>query len=128
MPSKHRTDKAHFFCTSSDVGSYMYFGLYSADVVSSSCSLIANMKYEYLLPTAIGLLLCLASVHAKPEMCNEQHSMSGMAQDGAACMAYMPSWTYDAAKNACVEFVFGGCGGNKNQFGSKGECETACKD
>jgi len=54
--------------------------------------------------------------------------MVGMAQDGAACMAFMPAWTYDASKNACTEFIFGGCGGNSNQFSTKSECEKACKD
>ncbi|ALC38855.1 CG3513, partial [Drosophila busckii] len=62
------------------------------------------------------------------DMCNQQAAMDGMPQDGAACMAFMPSWTYDAKQNACVKFLFGGCGGNNNQFGSQQECETACKD
>ncbi|XP_023174676.1 male accessory gland serine protease inhibitor [Drosophila hydei] len=86
------------------------------------------MKYEYLLLTAVGLLLWVGTTNAKPDLCSEQHSKAGMEQDGAACMAYMPSWTYDSSKNACIEFVFGGCGGNKNQFGSQSECEKACKD
>ncbi|XP_034473705.1 male accessory gland serine protease inhibitor isoform X2 [Drosophila innubila] len=54
--------------------------------------------------------------------------MAGMPQDSAACMAFMPSWSYNAAKNTCVEFIYGGCGGNQNQFGSRDECEKACKD
>lgn len=62
------------------------------------------------------------------EMCQQPSSMVGMAQDGAACMAFMPAWTYDASKNACTEFIFGGCGGNSNQFSTKSECEKACKD
>ncbi|XP_037709951.1 male accessory gland serine protease inhibitor [Drosophila subpulchrella] len=87
---------------------------------------------KYLGVVAIAILLSLSSnrfwVQAKPEMCQQAPSMVGMAQDGAACMAFMPAWTYDAAKNACSEFVFGGCGGNSNQFSSRDECEKACKD
>ncbi|KAH8413134.1 hypothetical protein KR009_008198 [Drosophila setifemur] len=87
---------------------------------------------KYLGIVAIAMLLILMSnrcwVQAKPEMCSQQPSMAGMAQDSAACMAYMPAWTYDASKNSCSEFVFGGCGGNSNQFSSKNECEKACKD
>ncbi|XP_062135729.1 male accessory gland serine protease inhibitor [Drosophila sulfurigaster albostrigata] len=86
------------------------------------------MKYVYLLLVAIGVTLSLVSVQAKPAKCTQETSMKGMPQDGAACMAFMPSWSYDAAKNACVEFIFGGCGGNDNQFGSRDECEKACKD
>nr|XP_016944899.1 male accessory gland serine protease inhibitor [Drosophila suzukii] len=87
---------------------------------------------KYLGVVAIAILLSLSSnrfwVQAKPEMCQQAPSMVGMAQDGAACMAFMPAWTYDASKNACSEFVFGGCGGNSNQFSSRDECEKACKD
>ncbi|XP_033174100.1 male accessory gland serine protease inhibitor [Drosophila mauritiana] len=87
---------------------------------------------KYIGFVAIAFLLSLSSscfwVHAKPEMCQQPSSMVGMAQDGAACMAFMPAWTYDASKNACTEFIFGGCGGNSNQFSTKTECEKACKD
>ncbi|KAH8350527.1 hypothetical protein KR067_006182 [Drosophila pandora] len=78
-------------------------------------SICSNIKY-FLLNTVTS------------EMCNQQPSMDGMPQDSAACMAFMPTWTYDASKNACSEFIFGGCGGNSNQFSSKNECEKACKD
>ncbi|XP_030383872.1 male accessory gland serine protease inhibitor [Scaptodrosophila lebanonensis] len=84
------------------------------------------MKY-YLLVVEL-FLLNPGCILAKSEECGLQHSMAGMAQDGAACMAYMPTWTYDSSKNACIEFIYGGCGGNKNQFGSKIECEQSCKD
>ncbi|XP_034473704.1 male accessory gland serine protease inhibitor isoform X1 [Drosophila innubila] len=86
------------------------------------------MCCKYLLFVAIGLLMCLSSSQAKPAKCSEKHSMAGMPQDSAACMAFMPSWSYNAAKNTCVEFIYGGCGGNQNQFGSRDECEKACKD
>jgi len=110
------------------------------------------LKMRYLGVVAIAILLSLFSnrfwAQAKPgkwgsnrsgseidglfpisaEMCQQAPSMVGMAQDGAACMAFMPAWTYDASKNACSEFVFGGCGGNSNQFSSRDECEKACKD
>ncbi|XP_068151736.1 male accessory gland serine protease inhibitor [Drosophila tropicalis] len=90
------------------------------------------MKYLWL-AAALGLLISLSHNRllvqaSKPEMCNQQHSMAGMAQDGAACMAFMPAWSYDPTKNACVDFIFGGCGGNSNQFKSQEECEKACKD
>ncbi|XP_034666892.1 male accessory gland serine protease inhibitor [Drosophila subobscura] len=89
---------------------------------------------KYLAIAVIGLLigsLSIASgfaVHAKPEMCTAPHSMDGMDQDAAACMAFMPAWTYDADKNICTEFIYGGCGGNANQFSTQGKCEKACKD
>ncbi|KRF98456.1 uncharacterized protein Dwil_GK27864 [Drosophila willistoni] len=45
-----------------------------------------------------------------------------------SCFAYVPSWTYYASSNECKFFVFGGCGGNENRFGSKEHCEEECKD
>ncbi|VDL63073.1 unnamed protein product [Hymenolepis diminuta] len=42
------------------------------------------------------------------------------------CMAYFPSWGYDKKSGKCVEFVYGGCGGNLNRFDSKEECESTC--
>ncbi|EDW04600.1 male accessory gland serine protease inhibitor [Drosophila grimshawi] len=86
------------------------------------------MKYAFVQLIAIGLLMCLSMVQAKSGMCNEEHSKNGMPDDGAACMAYMPRWTYDAAKNACLEFIYGGCGGNNNRFSSQDECEKTCKN
>ncbi|KAH8262181.1 hypothetical protein KR038_008097, partial [Drosophila bunnanda] len=72
------------------------------------------------------------SIYIKPppplEMCSQRSAMAGMEQDTASCMAFMPAWTYDATKNACSEFIYGGCGGNSNQFSSQTECEKACKD
>ncbi|XP_039502712.1 male accessory gland serine protease inhibitor [Drosophila santomea] len=89
-------------------------------------------KMKYIAFVAIAILLSLSRsrcwVDAKPEMCQQPSAMAGMAQDGAACLAYMPVWTYDASKNACTEFMFGGCGGNSNQFSNQRECEKACKD
>ncbi|KAH8271907.1 hypothetical protein KR044_010422 [Drosophila immigrans] len=42
------------------------------------------------------------------------------------CAAFMPSFTYYAAENACKDFVYGGCGGNDNRFGTKEQCEADC--
>nr|CDS29991.1 Papilin [Hymenolepis microstoma] len=50
----------------------------------------------------------------------------GMPIDGGLCLAYFPSWGYDKKSGKCIEFVYGGCGGNLNRFESKEECESAC--
>ncbi|XP_017489970.1 PREDICTED: male accessory gland serine protease inhibitor-like [Rhagoletis zephyria] len=44
------------------------------------------------------------------------------------CAAFVPSWTYDAKANNCYSFVYGGCGGNENRFGTKEVCEQKCKE
>ncbi|XP_053193373.1 kunitz-type protease inhibitor 1-like [Scomber japonicus] len=43
------------------------------------------------------------------------------------CRAAFPRWRYDAATGDCVQFVFGGCKSNNNNFLSKAECLSACK-
>jgi hypothetical protein len=42
------------------------------------------------------------------------------------CEAMMPRVYYDAQALACRRFVYGGCDGNANNFGSAGECIAAC--
>ncbi|CAK6981233.1 kunitz-type protease inhibitor 1-like [Scomber scombrus] len=43
------------------------------------------------------------------------------------CRAAFPRWRYDASTGDCVQFVFGGCKSNNNNFLSKEECLSACK-
>lgn len=43
------------------------------------------------------------------------------------CRALIPRWSFDPSQGACIEFMYGGCGGNGNNFDSQDECERACK-
>ncbi|XP_077073745.1 collagen alpha-6(VI) chain [Siphateles boraxobius] len=49
-----------------------------------------------------------------------------MKQDVGPCSNYVLSWYYDIQQNECIQFWFGGCGGNKNRFDTQGECEALC--
>ncbi|KAM9296949.1 WAP, Kazal, immunoglobulin, Kunitz and NTR domain-containing protein 2 [Gastrophryne carolinensis] len=42
------------------------------------------------------------------------------------CKAYEPRWAYDRQLGHCQSFVYGGCGGNENNFESKETCEDMC--
>ncbi|MCA9556844.1 MAG: BPTI/Kunitz domain-containing protein, partial [Myxococcales bacterium] len=42
------------------------------------------------------------------------------------CDAAIPRWYYDPAVGHCAEFVYGGCGGNANNFETREACEGAC--
>lgn len=43
------------------------------------------------------------------------------------CKAMHPRHYYDANKNDCIAFFYGGCGANENLFSTKNDCERACK-
>jgi hypothetical protein len=48
------------------------------------------------------------------------------AADAGPCKAALPRWTYDAATGACRRFVYGGCGGNANNFETLEACTRGC--
>ena len=43
------------------------------------------------------------------------------------CEAHMPRFFYNATSSQCEKFVYGGCGGNANNFYSLSECLRECK-
>jgi len=43
------------------------------------------------------------------------------------CRAMMTRWRYNAEIKDCVQFHFGGCDGNSNNFVSKEKCNAFCK-
>lgn len=44
-----------------------------------------------------------------------------------ACTGYHPRWHYDASRELCTQFVFGGCLGNANNFDSRELCQKQCE-
>ncbi|KAG4078685.1 hypothetical protein HA402_015275 [Bradysia odoriphaga] len=43
------------------------------------------------------------------------------------CRALIPRWSYDLETKKCIEFKFGGCDGNGNNFGTEKQCMDACE-
>jgi len=44
------------------------------------------------------------------------------------CAAFIPSFSYHPETNSCEKFIYGGCGGNENRFGTQELCEQKCKE
>ncbi|GAB1291842.1 Kunitz-type protease inhibitor 2 [Apodemus speciosus] len=90
------------------------------------------------LSVAALLLLCLRESAAGARVPRKQNSedLSGeifnyeeyclpKAVTGP-CRAAFPRWYYDAEKNACNSFIYGGCRGNKNSYLSREACMQHC--
>ncbi|XP_029030753.1 amyloid beta (A4) precursor protein a isoform X1 [Betta splendens] len=42
------------------------------------------------------------------------------------CRAMLPRWYFDRQEGRCVHFIYGGCGGNRNNFESEEYCLSVC--
>ncbi|VDP92262.1 unnamed protein product [Echinostoma caproni] len=49
-----------------------------------------------------------------------------LPRDPGMCLAVIRRWAFNRAKQECEEFIYGGCGGNRNNFGSQFECQYTC--
>jgi len=65
------------------------------------------------------------------EDCQQEKKSSSdvcfMPKEVGMCRAYFPRFFYDANAQKCEEFIYGGCGGNENNFETLDECETECQ-
>lgn len=43
-----------------------------------------------------------------------------------SCSDYILLWYFHVQSGECRPFVYGGCGGNRNRFSSKQECQSWC--
>ena len=48
--------------------------------------------------------------------------------DVGPCDSVVPRWFFNSQSNLCEPFIWGGCGGNANNFETEGECMAACSD
>ena len=42
------------------------------------------------------------------------------------CGNFFPRWFFDADTGMCDMFIYGGCEGNENNFGTKEDCQKMC--
>lgn len=75
------------------------------------------LSLAFLLPT--GCIGVDPSVSLPPGQCS-------LPEASGPCEAAIPRWRFDEAADTCVQFTYGGCGGNTNNFTTRAACETAC--
>jgi len=46
--------------------------------------------------------------------------------DSGRCLGYSQRYYYSVESDSCIGFIYGLCGGNKNNFGSVEECQETC--
>ena len=46
--------------------------------------------------------------------------------ESGSCKAKNTVWGYDPKNNVCVNFNYGGCGGNGNRFATRKDCYKDC--
>lgn len=47
--------------------------------------------------------------------------------DPGTCQGYFNRWYFEARKQMCVPFIYGGCRGNRNNFLTADECLDSCR-
>lgn len=68
--------------------------------------------------------LCSSPAHVLPRLHTAVCSQEAMT---GPCRAVMPRWYFDSNKRKCIRFIYGGCGGNRNNFESEEYCMAVCK-
>ncbi|KAJ8415940.1 hypothetical protein AAFF_G00404970 [Aldrovandia affinis] len=61
-----------------------------------------------------------------PPVENRQDEGCIQVLDPGPCRQYVVKWYYDSTADACAQFWYGGCEGNRNQFQTEGSCRKAC--
>ncbi|XP_017665119.1 PREDICTED: amyloid-like protein 2 isoform X4 [Lepidothrix coronata] len=64
---------------------------------------------------------------AEKEVSSDMKSVCSQEALTGPCRAVMPRWYFDPNKRKCIRFIYGGCGGNRNNFESEEYCMAVCK-
>ncbi|XP_076988128.1 kunitz-type protease inhibitor 2 [Tamandua tetradactyla] len=72
----------------------------------------------------LGSLLLSGTEAADGE--RDIHDFCQVSKVVGRCRASIPRWWYNATDESCQQFVYGGCGGNNNNYLTKEKCLEKC--
>ncbi|XP_046378011.2 papilin-like [Haliotis rufescens] len=67
-----------------------------------------------------------SNVYPSLHHCQQTCSLCHLIKDSGPCRGSYRRFYFDTTHNRCVEFFYGGCGGNGNNFIRKAECVKTC--
>lgn len=59
-------------------------------------------------------------------VCDSHQDVCWAEAETGPCRAMLPRWYFDRHVGACAQFIYGGCGGNRNNFESEEYCQSVC--
>ncbi|XP_022789848.1 BPTI/Kunitz domain-containing protein-like isoform X2 [Stylophora pistillata] len=68
---------------------------------------------------SVALVLLLHAGYGQTEDCL-------LPEEPGLCKGYFPRYNFDRARGQCKRFIYGGCGGNGNNFPTLQACEERC--
>ena len=74
------------------------------------------MTTKWLLPVFVGVVAMSHPTTSLPSQCLEEPFDKGSCEDK------LLRWSYNDKWKGCSPFIFGGCGGNANNFNTQEEC------
>ncbi|XP_018570354.1 PI-actitoxin-Afv2a-like [Anoplophora glabripennis] len=69
----------------------------------------------------LAVALCRPAAKDDPQVACKLPMVKGY------CRALLPRWRYDPSIGKCVEFKYGGCNGNANNFMTQKACSATCE-
>ncbi|KAK1876586.1 Amyloid-beta A4 protein [Dissostichus eleginoides] len=88
--------------------------------------------YGMLLPCGIDrfrgveFVCCPAEAERDTDSAEKDADDSDVWWETGPCRAMLPRWFFDPQEGRCAQFIYGGCGGNRNNFDSEEYCLSVC--
>ncbi|KAG4074846.1 hypothetical protein HA402_009271 [Bradysia odoriphaga] len=80
-----------------------------------------SLVFLWLIIAAVVSSISADELPQDPARCNEVPMLI------SKCRAYFPRFYYKIETNECLDFIYGGCRANGNNFNTAEDCEKLCK-